>query len=141
MVSRAAFGVYCRCMGTVSERESVSPGVPLCRVEEIPAEQRMRSCAVGGKEYLVTLDDGDVRVYQQRCPHRGGPLSQGTLRDGVVTCPWHRARFDVQSGKLVSGPEVGPNVPLLRKCLALFVRNLRAYPSVVRDGTVVLHKQ
>lgn len=101
----------------------------------------MRSCAVGGKEYLVTLDDGDVRVYQQRCPHRGGPLSQGTLWDGIVTCPWHRARFDVQSGKLVSGPEVGPNVPLLRKFLALFVRNLRAYPSVVRDGTVVLHKQ
>lgn len=40
------------------------------------------------------------RVYavDNRCPHMGFPLSRGTVRDGILTCHWHHARFDLQSG-------------------------------------------
>jgi len=33
------------------------------------------------------------------CPHRGGPLGEGTLDGSIVTCPWHGWRFDVNTGQ------------------------------------------
>jgi nitrite reductase/ring-hydroxylating ferredoxin subunit len=112
-------------------------GVPLCRTADVPPNG-MRACAQAGKEYLVTQQDGVFHVFQHKCPHRGGPLSKGCLQDGVVTCPWHSSKFDVRTGKLVTGPKVGPEVPFVRKFIALFVRNLREYPSVVNDGMLYL---
>jgi hypothetical protein len=38
------------------------------------------------------------------CPHLGGPLAEGTVEDGCVTCPWHGYRFDLRTGRCVSGP-------------------------------------
>ena len=40
----------------------------------------------------------DVRAVDNRCPHMGFPLHRGTLRDGILTCHWHHARFDLESG-------------------------------------------
>jgi nitrite reductase/ring-hydroxylating ferredoxin subunit len=43
--------------------------------------------------------DGDqVYVVDNRCPHMGFPLHRGTVCDGILTCHWHHARFDLQTG-------------------------------------------
>ncbi|MBW8836115.1 MAG: Rieske (2Fe-2S) protein, partial [Burkholderia sp.] len=47
---------------------------------------------------LVLHDRGRVVALDNRCPHMGFPLERGTVEDGVLTCPWHHARFDVASG-------------------------------------------
>jgi len=47
---------------------------------------------------------GDVTAFQEFCTHRCGPLSEGTVDDGQITCPWHRSRFDVHTGKPTHGP-------------------------------------
>ena len=47
---------------------------------------------------LVLHDRGRVTALDNRCPHMGFPLERGTVEDGVLTCPWHHARFDVASG-------------------------------------------
>src|SRR4051794_5347195 len=47
---------------------------------------------------LVLHDRGRVAALDNRCPHMGFPLERGTVEDGVLTCPWHHARFDVASG-------------------------------------------
>ncbi len=39
-----------------------------------------------------------------RCSHRGGPLANGELSDGCVTCPWHGSTFRLADGKVVRGP-------------------------------------
>lgn len=39
------------------------------------------------------------------CRHQGAKLGRGQVRDGCLECPWHRARFDVRSGKMVRGPQ------------------------------------
>jgi nitrite reductase/ring-hydroxylating ferredoxin subunit len=44
------------------------------------------------------LHDGKVCAVDNRCPHMGFPLDQGTLKDGILTCHWHHARFDLCSG-------------------------------------------
>src|SRR5438309_8818246 len=48
---------------------------------------------------LVLFADGDeVRAVDNRCPHMGFPLHRGSVADGILTCHWHHARFDLASG-------------------------------------------
>ena len=47
---------------------------------------------------LVVYDGGEVHALDNRCPHLGFPLHRGTVEDGILTCHWHHARFDVRSG-------------------------------------------
>ena len=48
---------------------------------------------------LALFADGDgVRAVDNRCPHMGFPLHRGTLQDGILTCHWHHARFDLATG-------------------------------------------
>jgi nitrite reductase/ring-hydroxylating ferredoxin subunit len=47
---------------------------------------------------LVVYDQGRVFALDNRCPHMGFPLHRGTIEDGVLTCHWHHARFDLASG-------------------------------------------
>jgi nitrite reductase/ring-hydroxylating ferredoxin subunit len=44
------------------------------------------------------FSDGVVYAIDNRCPHMGFPLHRGTLEDGVLTCHWHHARFDLSCG-------------------------------------------
>jgi nitrite reductase/ring-hydroxylating ferredoxin subunit len=64
---------------------------------ELAAKGRMvikgRRCPV-----LVVHDQGRVFALDNRCPHLGFALHKGSIRDGILTCPWHHARFDLASG-------------------------------------------
>ena len=76
------------------------------RVERDSDNPRAGSAA--GVPLLIVEGEGRVRVLADRCTHRGGPLSQGTIEDGCVTCPWHGSRFSLASGAIQSGPAVAP---------------------------------
>ena len=47
---------------------------------------------------LVIYDRGRVFALDNRCPHMGFPLERGSVDDGILTCHWHHARFDLGSG-------------------------------------------
>jgi nitrite reductase/ring-hydroxylating ferredoxin subunit len=47
---------------------------------------------------LLIYDGGRVFALDNRCPHMGFPLDRGSVEDGILTCHWHHARFDVASG-------------------------------------------
>jgi nitrite reductase/ring-hydroxylating ferredoxin subunit len=47
---------------------------------------------------LVIYDGGRVFALDNRCPHMGFPLDRGSVEDGILTCHWHHARFDLASG-------------------------------------------
>jgi nitrite reductase/ring-hydroxylating ferredoxin subunit len=53
---------------------------------------------VGVLPVVVFWDDGTAYAIEDRCPHLGFPLHQGTVEAGLVTCHWHHARFDLVSG-------------------------------------------
>ncbi|AXF05556.1 Rieske (2Fe-2S) protein [Paraburkholderia hospita] len=66
-------------------------------LEELRAKGRL--VVQGGHgPILVIYDRGCVFALDNRCPHMGFPLERGTLEDGILTCHWHHARFDLQSG-------------------------------------------
>ncbi len=53
---------------------------------------------VGNLPVVVFWHDGRAFAIEDRCPHMGFPLHQGTVEAGLVTCHWHHARFDLESG-------------------------------------------
>ena len=53
---------------------------------------------LGHLPVLVVWHDGRASAIEDRCPHLGFPLHQGTVEAGLLTCHWHHARFDLASG-------------------------------------------
>jgi nitrite reductase/ring-hydroxylating ferredoxin subunit len=72
---------------------------------EVPAG-KMKMFKVGDKEYLVVNVNGNYYSIGNRCTHANGDLSQGTLEGTAVICPKHKSKFDVTTGKVVSGPKM-----------------------------------
>lgn len=58
-----------------------------------------RAFEVGGRRIAVFNSDGNFHAIDDTCPHQGGPLSEGMVEDGCVTCPWHGAIFELATGK------------------------------------------
>jgi nitrite reductase/ring-hydroxylating ferredoxin subunit len=54
--------------------------------------------AAGGHTLCLFADGDEVIATDNRCPHMGFPLHRGSLEDGILTCHWHHARFDLRSG-------------------------------------------
>jgi nitrite reductase/ring-hydroxylating ferredoxin subunit len=64
-------------------------------------ELRAKGMMVVPGEYcplLVIYDEERVFALDNRCPHLGFPLHRGSVKDNILTCHWHHARFDVASG-------------------------------------------
>ena len=53
---------------------------------------------VDGHTLCLFADADEVYAVDNRCPHMGFPLHRGTLCDGILTCHWHHARFDLSTG-------------------------------------------
>lgn len=67
---------------------------------------------VQGRKVLVARVDGVVCAMEDACSHAGGPLSEGSVEDGVVVCPWHGSRFRLRDGAVVGGPATFPQLRL-----------------------------
>ncbi|MFC7166219.1 Rieske (2Fe-2S) protein [Halospeciosus flavus] len=52
----------------------------------------------GGQAIALFYHDGEVRAVDNRCPHMGFPLTEGTVDEGILTCHWHHARFELSCG-------------------------------------------
>jgi nitrite reductase/ring-hydroxylating ferredoxin subunit len=66
-------------------------------LEELKAKGRLVVHGVH-RPILVIYDRGRVFALDNRCPHMGFPLERGSVEDGILTCHWHHARFDLESG-------------------------------------------
>lgn len=75
----------------------------LCRTSDItPSKSRsflIRNRSGTEFEIAVFSVDGKYYAISNRCKHEGGPLSEGVLRKGVVTCPWHGWKYSIVDGK------------------------------------------
>ncbi len=76
----------------------------ICPVDDLaPGEQRVEY--VQGKQIAIFNVEGNFYALSNRCPHARGPLSEGTIdhSDCTVTCPWHYAKFSLESGEVTDG--------------------------------------
>lgn len=80
-----------------------------------------RRVTVDGERIAVFRTDDGFHALAADCPHAGGPLQDGLVADGCVTCPLHGWRFDLASGAALSGEH-----------------GVRAYEVTVRDGRLLV---
>jgi nitrite reductase (NADH) small subunit len=94
----------------------------VCQVADIPAlGSRVVERAAGDLALFRTAGDV-VFALLDRCPHKGGPLSQGIVHGQAVTCPLHNWQIALDSGT-ARAPDVG--------CV-------KRYPVRIAAGTVYL---
>jgi len=65
---------------------------------------QMKLVHAGDRRVVVGRTDEGYAAFQDRCTHKGGPLSDGVLICGIVQCPWHGSQFDVRTGDVKCGP-------------------------------------
>ena len=68
------------------------------------AENAMVRARAGDIDVLLVRQHGRVCALAHACTHLGGPLSEGTLKDGSVVCPWHGSEFALDDGRVLAGP-------------------------------------
>lgn len=76
------------------------------------ADGQARGVEVAGRTVLVYREAGRVHAMEDACSHAGGPLHEGEIRDGLVTCPWHGSRFRLSDGSVRRGPATFPQLRL-----------------------------
>jgi nitrite reductase/ring-hydroxylating ferredoxin subunit len=76
------------------------------------SEGAMRAVDVDGRQVLLARIDGLVCAIENTCSHAGGPLCEGSIADGVVTCPWHGSQFRLSDGAVMGGPATFPQLQL-----------------------------
>ena len=74
--------------------------VELSKIGELK-DGTMREILAGGHEMLLARIGDNYYAADNRCPHRGGKLSQGKLEGTVVTCPVHGSQFDLTDGRVI----------------------------------------
>ena len=72
------------------------------------ADGEHRQADAGGVPVLLYRTGGQAYALASTCSHMGGPLAQGTITDGCVTCPWHGSTFRFTDGSIVRGPASTP---------------------------------
>ena len=97
----------------------------LIRVGKIEEIDKPRIVS-GGRHGIAVFADGEhVYAVDNRCPHMGFPLHRGSICDGILTCHWHHARFDLASG--------GTFDP--------WADDVRTYDTVIEAGVVYVDPQ
>lgn len=90
-------------------------------LEQIPGDDALVVTVAGRELALFRLDD-EVYALENFCPHRGGPIGEGLVRDGQVTCPWHEWSFDIRTGLCTLNPAAA----------------VRTFPTKVVDRAVLV---
>ena len=87
--------------------------VAIGTIDDIP--RRGARCIRAGDVTIAVFRTADDRIFalQDKCPHRKGPLSQGIVHDGCVTCPLHNWVISLETG-LAQGADEGstPTFPI-----------------------------
>jgi len=98
--------------------------VPVGTLEELEQKGYL-SVTAQGHDIVVFYHEGEVHALDNRCPHMGFPLSRGSTKDGILTCDWHHARFDIKSGG----------------CFDLWADDVPIFAVNVIDGTIFVHTE
>jgi nitrite reductase/ring-hydroxylating ferredoxin subunit/uncharacterized membrane protein len=104
-------------------------------VAEFPAGEPVRRVVDDVPVLVVRESGGTIHVLADRCSHLAGPLSEGTVADGCVTCPWHGSVFRLADGWNVRGPATAPQPAFDTRILDGHVEvRLRREPAPTGNG-------
>ena len=80
-----------------SKPEEKGGYIKVCKPEQI---REYRAKIIPGKERIAVFKyDGKVSAIHNVCKHQGGPLGEGKIVDGCITCPWHGYQYLPENGQ------------------------------------------
>lgn len=86
-----------RRMDRLIAKDAEDGFIEVCKVDAIP-EKRAQVISVGGERVAVFRYDGKIAAVSNVCRHQNGPLGEGRIIDGCITCPWHGYQYLPDSG-------------------------------------------
>jgi methionine sulfoxide reductase heme-binding subunit len=92
-----AAGIRERRIDEAVSQSAAEGFVEVCEIRAIP-EKRARVISAGGERIAVFRYDGKISAISNVCRHQNGPLGEGRIIDGCVTCPWHGYQYAPESG-------------------------------------------
>ncbi len=84
---------------------------PTCKETEV-ADEKAKVVKVAGRNVLLYRHGTSISAMEDACTHAGGPLHEGKIENGVVTCPWHGSQFSLRDGACRRGPATYPQLRL-----------------------------
>ena len=72
--------------------------VKVAEFSEVPEGQSKAIQMGEGRSIALFNVNGEIYATDNQCPHMGYPLTRGTVRNGILTCDWHRRSFDLEGG-------------------------------------------
>jgi nitrite reductase/ring-hydroxylating ferredoxin subunit/DMSO/TMAO reductase YedYZ heme-binding membrane subunit len=117
------------------DREQLTPDsgwINVCAVDDI-REKRAKIVALAGERVAIFRYDGKLSAVSNVCQHQNGPLGEGRIIDGCITCPWHGYQYLPDTG--ASPPPFTEKIPTFAVC----VRDRRVFvnPRPQPPGTRV----
>jgi pyruvate oxidase len=70
---------------------------------DVPEDGRVGSVVVDGRPVALTRCGGSLGALENRCPHQGGPVGEGSIENGWLRCPWHGYDYDPLTGRPPEG--------------------------------------
>jgi 3-phenylpropionate/trans-cinnamate dioxygenase ferredoxin component len=118
---------------------TTTPGARLVAIDKLGAKQVVVVDGTPHGALAVGISAGKPFAVSNRCRHLFASLGKGHVTDdGCLECPWHAARYDVETGKMVRGPQ-GAFKPLAGAVKATTgARALSTFPVEIRDGVIWL---
>jgi len=116
-----------------ARHEAVEEGfVEVCKVDRI-AEKCANIISLSGERVAVFRYDGKVSAISNACQHQNGPLGEGRIIDGCVTCPWHGYQYQPESG--AAPPPFKEKIPTFR--VKIVKGSVFVHPRPNPPGTLV----
>lgn len=88
--------------------------------DELP-EGRVQSVTCAHKTLCLTHLNGSYGALDNRCPHQGGPLGEGSIENGLLRCPWHGWDYDPLSGKAPGFDDGVESFPVEKRSDGIYV--------------------
>ena len=85
--------------------EATAEWVKACLVNDIKND-RAKIVTVSGERVAIFKYNGKLSAVNNFCRHQGGPLGEGKVVDGCITCPWHGWQYDVTTGQHCLTPSI-----------------------------------
>jgi len=97
-----------------------------------------------GKSAIILVDGQEIAVFNykneyfailNKCPHKGGPLGEGRVQEGIVICPNHEWRFELKTGNSMQNPEMKVKIFPVR------IKDEKIYVGFDQNQTKILGKE
>jgi pyruvate oxidase len=90
----------------------------------------VHSVEVDGRSVALARCGARLGALENQCPHKGGPLGEGSIEKGLLRCPWHGYDYDPISGQPPSGfSDAVPSYPVEERADGVFVELPAVLPA------------